>query len=70
MTEKPKHKKLPIEYMPQVSNVVSDTECTGIGIRSPQNEDEAENEMDLWSTSLPPVWDEEDIDEDEKTPHE
>lgn len=61
----PKEKKLPIEYMPNISGVVSDTECTGICINSPQNDDEWENEMDLWSTSLPPVWD-----EDEKTPHE
>lgn len=60
----PKGRRLPIEFMPQVSNVVSDTECTGLAFTAPQTEDELENELDLWSTSLPPVWD-----EDEKTPH-
>ncbi len=65
MTPKPpKGKKLPIEFMPNTGGVVSDTECTGIAYHAPQTEDEWENEMDLWSTSLPPVWD-----EDEKTPH-
>ena len=65
MNEKPV-KKLPIDYMPQISNVASSTDCTGLIPNPPENQDELENYMDLSSTSLPPVWD----DNDEKTPHE
>lgn len=65
MSEK-KIKKLPIDYMPQISNVASATECTGLIPTSPDDEDELENYMSLSSSSLPPVWN----DDDEKTPHE
>ena len=65
MSEK-KIKKLPIDFMPQISNVASSTECTGLMPTLPENEDELEHYMSLYSTSLPPVWNE----DDEKTPHE
>lgn len=53
-----KRKKLPIEYMPNISNVASSSECTGIVPTQPQSEEELESYLDLYSTSLPPVWDE------------
>ena len=52
-------KKLPIDYMPNISNVASDTECTGIVPVQPQSEEELDSYLDLYSTSLPPVWDDE-----------
>lgn len=58
MSKHRKHKKLPIDLMPQISNVVSATECTGIVPTQPQDQDELEADMDLFSSSLPPVWDE------------
>lgn len=54
-----KRKKLPIDYMPNISNVASDTECTGIVPTQPQSEEELESYLDLYSTSLPPVWEDE-----------
>lgn len=51
-------KKLPIDYMPNISNVASSSECTGIVPTQPQSEEELESYLDLYSTSLPPVWDE------------
>lgn len=54
-----KRKKLPIDYMPNISNVASDTECTGIVPVQPQSEEELDSYLDLYSTSLPPVWDDE-----------
>lgn len=67
-----KFKKLPIDYMPQISNIASSTECTGLIPILPENEDELESYMSLSSSSLPPVWDSEDLDDvcKEKTPHE
>ena len=62
MSKHHKHKKLTIDFMPQISNVVSATECTGMVPTQPENQDELESDMDLFSSSLPPVWDE---DEDE-----
>ena len=62
-------KKLPIDYMPQISNVASATDCTGLVPNQPQNEDELENYMGLSSTSLPPRW-EDDDDPEEKPPRE
>lgn len=62
MSNHRKHKKLPIDYMPQISNVVSATECTGIVPTQPENQDELESDMDLFSSSLPPVWDEDEDD--------
>ena len=53
-----KRKKLPIDYMPNISNVASSSECTGIVPTQPQSEEELESYLDLYSTSLPPVWDE------------
>lgn len=58
MSKHHKHKKLPIDFMPQISNVVSATECTGMVPTQPENQDELESDMDLFSSSLPPVWDE------------
>lgn len=58
MSKHAKHKKLPIDFMPQISNVVSATECTGMVPTQPENQDELEADMDLFSSSLPPVWDE------------
>ncbi len=63
MSKKNKHKKLPIDLMPQISNVVSSNECTGMVPTQPENQDELEADMDLFSSSLPPVWDEEDDEE-------
>ncbi len=54
-------KKLPIDYMPNISNVVSSSECTGAVPTQPQNQDELENYLSLTSSSLPPVWDEDDF---------
>lgn len=54
-----KRKKLPIDYMPNISNVASSSECTGIVPTQPQSEEELESYLDLYSTSLPPVWPEE-----------
>lgn len=53
-----KRKKLPIDYMPNISNVASSSECTGIVPTQPQSKEELESYLDLYSTSLPPVWDE------------
>lgn len=53
-----KRKKLPIDYMPNISNVASSSECTGIVPTQPQSEEELGSYLDLYSTSLPPVWDE------------
>lgn len=64
--ESNKRKKLPIDFMPNISNVASDTECTGIVPVQPQSEEELDSYLDLYSTSLPPVWD---LDEaDQETP--
>lgn len=52
------HKKLPIDYMPNVSNVVSSAECTGVVPTQPQSQEELESYLELSSTSLPPVWEE------------
>lgn len=65
MSEK-KIRKLPIDYMPQISNVASATECTGLIPTPPEDDDALENYMTLSSSSLPPVW----SDDCEKTPHE
>lgn len=59
MRDQKKPKKLPIDYMPHISNVASATDCTGLVPEQPENQDELENYMDLSSTSLPPVWEEE-----------
>ena len=58
-SEPNRRKKLPIDYMPTISNVASDTECTGIVPVQPQSEEELDSYLDLYSTSLPPVWDDE-----------
>lgn len=58
MSKKPK-KKLPLEYMPQISNVASSTECTGLVPNQPQTEEELDSYMELFSNSLPPVWEDE-----------
>jgi hypothetical protein len=52
--------KLPLEQMPQISNVVSAGECTGLMPEPPQDAMEQAAYQSLWSTSLPPVWPEED----------
>ena len=54
-----KARKLPLDYMPQISNVASATECTGLIPTQPQNDDERDAYLELWSTSLPPMWEEE-----------
>lgn len=54
-------KMLPLDYMPQISNVVSATECTGLVPTQPQDRDELENRMSLFSNSLPPVWNDQDL---------
>ena len=58
-----KRKKLPIDYMPNISNVASSSECTGIVPTQPQSEEELESYLDLYSTSLPPVWQEDEEEE-------
>ncbi len=58
-----KRKKLPIDYMPTISNVASSSECTGIVPTQPQSEEELESYLDLYSTSLPPVWQEDEEEE-------
>ena len=58
-----KRKKLPIDYMPNISNVASGSECTGIVPTQPQSEEELESYLDLYSTSLPPVWQEDEEEE-------
>ena len=63
MSQTPKKqlkKKLPIDYMPHISNVASEMECTGLVPVQPENEDELETYLELSSTSLPPVWEEDD----------
>ena len=57
MAKEKKHgkaKKLPLDYMPNISNVVSSVVPT-----QPQNQDELESYLSLSSTSLPPVWEDE-----------
>lgn len=54
-------KKLPLDYMPNISNVASATECTGLMPDLPMNDAEYASELGLFSTSLPPVWDEDDL---------
>lgn len=54
-------KKLPLDYMPNISNVASATECTGLMPTLPLDEAEYASELGLFSTSLPPVWDEDDL---------
>ena len=58
--EKQPCKKLPIDYMPHISNVASEMECTGLIPVQPETEEERDSYLELSSTSLPPVWDEED----------
>lgn len=58
-----KRKKLPIDYMPNISNVASSSECTGIVPTQPQSEEELESYLDLYSSSLPPVWQEDEEEE-------
>lgn len=58
--DKPLKKKLPIDYMPRISNVASEMECTGLVPVQPENEDELDSYLELFSNALPPVWDEED----------
>ncbi len=53
-------KKLPIDYMPHISNVASEMECTGLIPVQPETEEERDSYLELSSTSLPPVWDEDD----------
>lgn len=59
MSKKQSKKKLPLDYMPQISNVASSTECTGLVPIQPQTEAELDSYMELSSTSLPPTWEEE-----------
>ncbi len=59
--QKKKKKKLPLDYMPNISNVVSATECTGLMPTLPMDKEEYASELDLFSTSRPPVWDEDDL---------
>ena len=62
MAKEKKHgkaKKLPLDYIPNISNVVSSGECTGVVPTQPQNQDELESYLSLSSTSLPPVWEDE-----------
>ena len=49
-----------IDYMPHISNVASEMECTGLIPVQPETEDERDSYLELSSTSLPPVWDEDD----------
>ena len=58
--EKQPHKKLPIDYMPHISNVASEMECTGLIPVQPETEEERDSYLGLSSTSLPPVWEEDD----------
>lgn len=57
---KQSRKRLPIDYMPHISNVASEMECTGLIPVQPETEDERDSNLELSSTSLPPVWDEDD----------
>ena len=56
-----KERKLPLERMPQISNVVSATECTGLVPGASCDEDELAEELSLYSTSLPPVRNDSDL---------
>ena len=57
---KQSRKRLPIDYMPHISNVASEMECTGLIPVQPETEDERDSYLELSSTSLPPVCDEDD----------
>lgn len=46
--------------MPHISNVASEMECTGLIPVQPETEEERDSYLELSSTSLPPVWDEDD----------
>ncbi len=54
--DKKQREKLPLDYMPNVSNVVSANECTGLVPGQSLEEAELASELGLFSTSLPPVW--------------
>ena len=51
--DKKKRKKLPIDYMPHISNVASANECTGLVPEQPQTEEELESYESLYSMSIP-----------------
>ncbi len=59
-SEKQPHKKLPIDYMPHISNVASEMECTGLIPVQPETDEERDSYLELSTTSLPPVWEEDD----------
>ncbi|MBR1779954.1 MAG: hypothetical protein IJ751_00935 [Oscillospiraceae bacterium] len=59
--KKQKQRTLPLERMPQISNVVSTTDCTGLIPGASLEEDEVANELSLYSNSLPPVWNDSDL---------
>ena len=59
-SEKQSRERLPIDYMPHISNVASEMECTGLIPVQPETEEERDSYLELSSTSLPPVWDEDD----------
>lgn len=47
------HKKLPLDYMPTISNVESATECTGLMYAPPRDEAEEESYRELSSMEIP-----------------
>ncbi len=47
------HEALEIGEYPDISNVASATECTGLMYRTPKNEEELENYQELSSMAIP-----------------
>ena len=54
--EKMNHKKLPLDYwMPTISNVASNTECTGLMYNPPRDAAEEESYQELSSMEIPKI---------------
>ena len=47
---KQSRKRLPIDYMPHISNVASEMECTGLIPVQPESEEERDSYLELSST--------------------
>ncbi len=47
-------KKIPLDYMPNLSNVASATECTGLIFNPPLDEAEQESYQELSDMEIPP----------------